>query len=312
VELQRFAFSTNAYSRHSLKKALKRIAKTGFHGVEILADKPHAWLDAFTPRDVSRLKQQIEKLGLFVSNINANCTFGFWTDAPPEPFFEPSLISRNKTLREWRIAYTKKALRLGKELGARNVSITTGKALNGVPPEKAQKLLEEGLSRLLEEAEHLQQRLSIEYEPALFIEKTSELKALLQKLDSPLLGANLDLGHVDVTGEDPCHAIRALKGRIFNVHLEDIRAHKHWHRIPGDGDMDFRAIFREFDDTGYTGPLTWELYTYDEAPDEACTRTFKYLKTLLTERSLHRKTKLARTGGSAVGRRAGAKQPLGK
>ena len=302
MELQRFAFSTNAYSRHSLKKALKRIAKFGFKGVEILADKPHAWLDSFSPREVARVRHQLERLDLFVSNINANCTFGFWTDAPPEPFFEPSLISRSRELREWRIAYTKKALRLGKELGAHNVSITTGKALNGVPPEKAQKLLEEGLSRLLEEAEHLQQRLSIEYEPALFVETTAELKTLLTKINSPFLGANLDLGHVDVMREDPCHAIRALKGRIFNIHLEDIRAHKHYHRIPGDGDIDFRAIFRELDTTGYTGPLTWELYTYDEAPDEACERTYKYLRTLLLERKLAqgaRKTAKKKVGAKA-------------
>ncbi len=286
MDLQRFAFSTNAYSRHSLKKALKRISKSGFRGVEILADKPHAWLDSFSPREIARVHKQLERLDLFVSNINANCTFGFWTDAPPEPFFEPSLISRSRELREWRIAYTKKALRLGKELGANNVSITSGKALNGVPPEKAQKLLEEGLMRLLEVAENLQQRLSLEYEPALFIETTAEMKALLQKINSPYLGVNLDLGHVDVMHEDPCHAIRALKGRIFNIHLEDIRAHKHYHRIPGDGDIDFRAIFHELDSAGYAGPLTWELYTYDENPDEACERTYKYLRTLLLERKL--------------------------
>ena len=229
----------------------------------------------------------------------------------PEPFFEPSLIARSKTLREWRIAYSKKALRLGRELGASNVSITSGKALNGVPPEKAQKLLEEGLSRLLEEAERLKQRLSLEYEPALFIEKTEELKDLLGRMRSPYLGANLDLGHVDVMGEDPCHAIRVLKGSIFNIHLEDIRAHKHYHRIPGDGDLDFRAIFRQLDAVGYTGPLTWELYTYDEAPDEACQRTYKYLKAICHRQPLARGTarrspavsKFSATRGAPTSRR---------
>jgi fructoselysine 3-epimerase len=155
-----------------------------------------------------------------------------------------------------------------------------------VPPEKAQKLLEEGLKRVLEEAVHLGQRISLEYEPALFIEKTSEMKALIKKMNSPWLGANLDLGHVDVNGEDPCHAIRELKGHIFNLHLEDIRGHKHYHRIPGDGDIDFRAIFRELDKIGYTGPLTWELYTYDEKPDEAVERTWRYLRHLHLERKL--------------------------
>jgi len=277
VELQRFAFSTNAYSRHTLSSALESIARVGFKGVEILADKPHAWLDSFTPRDVSALRKQLDKLDLFVSNINANCACGFWSDAPPEPFFEPSLVSRSRELREWRIAYTKKALRLAQQLGAQNVSITSGKALNGVPPEKALEFLEDGLLRLLKDAERLKQRLSLEYEPGLLIEKTSELKALLKKLKSPWLGANLDLGHVDVSGEDPCHAIRELKGHIFNLHLEDIRAHKHYHRVPGEGDLDFDAIFRQLDAIRYHGPLTWELYTCDEKPDEACQRTFAFL-----------------------------------
>jgi len=95
MELQRFAFSTNAYRRDSLKKALKRIAKIGFKGVEILADKPHLWPGTVSPREIVRLQKQLEKMDLFVSNINANSTSGFWTDAPPEPSFEPSLISRD-------------------------------------------------------------------------------------------------------------------------------------------------------------------------------------------------------------------------
>ena len=278
MELARFAFSTNAYSRHPLPYALNHIAAAGFKGVEILADKPHAWMDTFGAQDILKLVKQLDKLDLFVSNINANCTFGYWSDAPPEPFFEPSIIARSRVFREWRIAYTKKALRLGKAVGAKNVCITSGKALNGVPPELAQKYLVENLKRLLDYADSIGQRLSLEYEPALFIEKTDELVALIKTLGSKNFGANLDLGHVDVNGEDPCEAIRKLKGSIFNVHLEDIRAHKHYHRIPGDGDMDFPAIFKTLEKIGYNGPLTWELYTYDEDPDLACRKTFAFVK----------------------------------
>ena len=286
MELQRFAFSTSAFARHSLKKSLKRIAKLGFKGVEILVDKPHLWLESFSPREVDRLQKHLEKLDLFVSNINSNSTTGFWTDAPPDISFEPSLISRSKTLREWRIAYAKKALRIGKELGAHSVSITSGRTLQGVPPEKAVKYLEEGLSRLLDEAVRLQQCLSIEFTPGLYVETTAELKALLVKMNSPFLGASVDVGHADLLGEDPCHALRALKGRIFNLHLKDIRGHKPYARIPGEGDLDFRGIFRELDNLEYTGPLTWELHTCDESPDEACQRTQRYLKTLLLEMKL--------------------------
>ena len=56
-----------------------------------------------------------------------------------------------------------------------------------------------------------------------------------------------------------------------------------------------RGILRSQHKTGYTGPLTWELYTYDEAPDEACERTFKYLRTLLLERKLTQRKTAAKT-----------------
>jgi protein FrlC len=150
-----------------------------------------------------------------------------------------------------------------------------------MPPEKALKLLEDGLSRLLEDAERLRQRLSLQCAPGLLIERSAELKALLGKLKSPWLGANFDPGVADVSGEDPCRAIRALKGRIFIVHLADIRAHKHYRRVPGEGDLDFRAIFRQLDAIGYAGPLTWDLHTYGEAPNDACRRTFEYLRKMV-------------------------------
>jgi len=279
VELQRFAFSTQAYSRQSLQYALKRISDAGFASVEILADKPHVWLDTFTASDQERLLKQLKKLGQSVSNINANNTLGFWSDAPNEPLYEPSLIARRRELREWRIAYTKKALRLGKACGAKSVSFTSGRTLDGVPPEKAEKLLLDGLKRLIDYAEKIGQRLALEYAPTLFVEKTEELANLIATLNSSYFGASLALGCAVVNGENPCMAIRKLKGRIFNVRLEDIRDRKLYSRLPGDGDMAFEAIFKALEDVGYDGPLTWNLHTYDEEPDMACAKTIKFCKT---------------------------------
>ena len=41
----RLAFSTNAYVRYPLEEAIESIARLGYDGVEILADRPHAFLD---------------------------------------------------------------------------------------------------------------------------------------------------------------------------------------------------------------------------------------------------------------------------
>src|SRR3982750_897613 len=91
----KLAFSTNAYTRFPLIEALNGIRRAGFTGVEVLADVPHAWPDSLDASTIREIRQSLERLCLTVSNVNANCSFGYWKDAPPEPYFEPSLISPN-------------------------------------------------------------------------------------------------------------------------------------------------------------------------------------------------------------------------
>src|SRR5580704_13004198 len=120
----KLAFSTNAYTRFSLFEALAGIRNAGFGGVEFLADVPHAYPVTMDPFAVNR---ELNRLNLQVSNVNANCTFGYWKDAPPEPYFEPSLISPNPRHRADRAALILRTLKFAKEIGARNISITSGR-----------------------------------------------------------------------------------------------------------------------------------------------------------------------------------------
>ena len=99
----RLAFSTNAYTRFSLPEALRGIRAAGFLAAEILADVPHAYPASVTPSQTASISDVLGRLGLAVSNVNVNCSFGYWKDAPPEPYFEPSLISPNPTHRQDRI-----------------------------------------------------------------------------------------------------------------------------------------------------------------------------------------------------------------
>jgi fructoselysine 3-epimerase len=280
VELQRFAFSSSAFVRHPLKKTLKRIARAGFSGVELVADKPQLWLDTIVPRDIDRLAKQLDKLNLFVSNIRVDATHGFWSDPPQDPIFEPSLIARSRTYREWRIAYTKKALRLAKMLGAQNLSLVSGRALPGVPPETAQKLLVESVKRLVEEAENLKQRFSMGYRPGLFIENSTELLALIGRVKSSCFGADLDVVTATLAGENPVQTARKLSRSLFHVHLADMRDGKDYARLPGDGKIDFAALLKALDAAEFTGPATWDIPTADESPDEAALRCLSFTKKL--------------------------------
>src|SRR5512132_154638 len=117
----KLAFSTNAYTRHPLADALRGIHAAGFEGVEILADVPHAYPGSCSPELTDSVRKVLDETGLAVSNINCNCTFGYWRDAPPEPYFEPSLISPNPKHRADRIALILRTLDFAAAIGAANI-----------------------------------------------------------------------------------------------------------------------------------------------------------------------------------------------
>ena len=262
------AFSTNAYGRFSVKHAIADIAAAGYTGIELLADQPHIWPLTFTKAHAEKLRAQLDALGLRISNLNANCTFGYFRDAPPEPFFEPSLVSPLEKMRADRLVFIEMTLQIASWLGASNISITSGRLL--IPPADAWRVLVENLKRVCERAELAGGiRVGIETEPALFIETSAELAEVLSRVGSPLLGANLDLGHVYVSGESAADAVSQLKGRIWNVHIEDLPGRKHYHMVPGTGSYDFPAAYRALADAGYDRFATVELYTCAADPGGA-------------------------------------------
>lgn len=248
--------------------------------MELLADMPHLYPFSFGAEDVQLLRDLLRRHGLVVANINANTAVGYYGRTFWEPLFEPSLANPDPVARKWRIDYTKRCIELGHLLGAGTVSVTSGCMLPGIRPEESLALLHESLSEIVPFVQQHNMRIGIEYEPGLLISCAAELLSFLDDLDSPLLGANLDLGHSHVLGEDHAEVIAALGAKIFHIHLEDISRRKHYHLIPGQGDMDFASIFSALDKQRYKGYITIELYTYSNAPDEAARQSISYLKGL--------------------------------
>jgi fructoselysine 3-epimerase len=279
----KLAFSTNAFTRHPLSFALDSISAAGYAGVEILADKPHWYPERFDAAEAETLRQTLERLKLAVSNVNANCTFGYFSDAPPEPFFEPSLISPDEKYRADRIKLIQNTLHFAKAIGAQNISITSGKALPTMPPAACTKQLRESLAPVLETAEKLKIRVGFECEPGLFVEYATELRELIDRLGSKMLGANLDIGHSVVLGEDIPATLKLLKGRIWNCHIEDIPGRKHYHLIPGQGTMNWTGLKQALLDIKYDRFLTVELYSHPDRPVEAAQQSMDYLRTIFGE-----------------------------
>jgi sugar phosphate isomerase/epimerase len=274
----RLAFGTNAFTRHPLEEGLAAIAAAGYRWVEILADRPHLFPPDWDRERLAGLARTLHRLGLGVCSLNANTAVGFYQDPPPEPLFGPGLCNPDPALRDLRVCYTRRCLEIAADLGAACVTLTSGRPLPGCPPEEAIGHLRASLARLLPDAEALGVRLALEYEPGLLVEDAGQAVALFDQLASPWLGLNLDVGHARVVGEEPAALIRQLgTARLFHLHLEDIRDRVHYHRIPGEGEMDFGAIFAALGEIGYAGAAAVELYTCVEAPAAAARQSRDHL-----------------------------------
>jgi sugar phosphate isomerase/epimerase len=273
----KLAFSTNAYTRFSLLDALRGIRAAGFEGVEILADVPHAYPPQITAEMTADICRTLDELQLRVSNVNCNCSFGYWKDAPGEPYFEPSLISPDPKHRADRIAMILAALHFARDVGAANISITSGRMLGGMPPDKSAKQFGESILPILDRADALGIDVGIECEPGSFLEYVEELRGWIDRLGHPRLGANLDVGHCQVIGESVPDAIESLRGRIWNLHVEDIPGRKHYHLIPGEGTMDWTGLRNSLRKIEYDKFLTVELYTHTADPQTAAVKSHQFL-----------------------------------
>jgi len=271
----KLAFSSNAFKQHTLGDAIASIASAGYAGVEIMADRPHAWPPDLPPRRVEELAGQLAAARLAVSNVNAFTMFAVGDT------YHPSWIEDDPTQRGQRIEHTRAAIRLARSLGARTVSVEPGGPLEGVDHPAAPVRFREGIESLLGDAQSAGVTLCIEPEPGLLIETSQEYLEFVMDFATPLVKMNLDLGHMFCVGEDPAVAVRRLAGEFAHVHLEDIAASRvHQHLLPGRGAMDFEAILRALEHVGYDGWVTVELYPYESTADAAARQAIEFLRRL--------------------------------
>jgi sugar phosphate isomerase/epimerase len=280
----KLSFSTNAFVRFCVAEAIGIIAKTGYSGVEILADIPHLYPFSTTGPELEEVAASLEKNRIEAANINANTAVGYYGAKFWEPLFEPSLANPEPDARKWRVEFTKKCIDMAAFLSCRNVSVTSGRMVPGVKPETSLALLKQSVFEIIEYAAARHVRVGMEYEPGLLVERADELEGLILEIGAENFGVNLDFGHSHLAGEAPVDVAQRLASRIFHIHLEDISGRKHYHLIPGEGDIDFEDIFRALAGIEYDGFLTVELYTCPENPEQAAGKALDYLNDIFLNR----------------------------
>ncbi len=269
----KFAFSSNAFTRHSLAETIRIISEIGYEGIEIMADVPHAYPSHLTEKDIEGIKGLLCEKGLRISNLNA-----FMHNADGDTY-HPSWIEKDPGQRARRVEFTLECIELAHKLGAPHISTEPGGPLEGVTREQALIWFREGLARIERSAREKGIKVLIEPEPGLLIENSSQFLELYAQLDHEVFGLNFDIGHFFCVGEDPRGLVAGLKDCALHFHLEDIASsRRHHHLLLGEGAIEIPAVLSAIESGGFTGFVTVELYTYMDTAAEAAREAFEYLR----------------------------------
>ena len=272
------AYSSNAYTKYPVEDAIARIASLGYAGIEILADVPHAWPADMTPLKKQSILPTLEHPGIQIANVTALMRRG--AADPRHPYWHPSWIEPVAAKRAIRREHTLKALTLAADLGAPSIQTEPGGPVeDGQSREKATTLFYDQLMPCVELAERLGVYLLVEPEPGLLIERFEQYLAFADRVDSPWLGLNFDIGHAYCVEELPDEWVPRLAAHTKHYHIEDIAAtREHKHLVPGRGAIDLPAVVRAIRETKYNGFVTVELYPYIDNPDAAGREARAYLE----------------------------------
>jgi sugar phosphate isomerase/epimerase len=276
----KLAYSSNAYMRFPVDEAIRRIAALGYQGIELMFDTPHAWPEDVTPADLVAVREALNDADLTISNVNAFMMNKI--SDPRQPYWHPSWIEPDEAYRQIRIDHTIRSLTQAAALDVKHISTEPGGPVEGEDQRsETMDLFVKMLEPVLEHATNTGVKLLIEPEPGLLIETTDQFLELRERIDSPALGLNLDVGHHFCVGEFLPDVIARLAPHIDHVHIEDIAATRvHEHLVPGDGAIDFAGVFDALDGGGYDGWVTVELYPFVEDPDAAGRRAREHLMSI--------------------------------
>jgi L-ribulose-5-phosphate 3-epimerase len=268
-------YNTNGFAHHRLEDALVVLAELGYRSIALTLDY-HA-LNPFDPdlaRQLATVKVLLEKHSLH-SVVETGARFLLDLRRKHQPTLLSPLPDRER-----RLDFLMRAVDIAANLGSDAVSFWSGKPDASASPQELMERLADGCLQLCRYAEARHVRLAFEPEPGMFIDTMDPFAELRERVDHPLFGLTIDIGHLHCLGEVPiADQLRRWRERLWNVHIEDMHRGVHDHLMFGEGEIDFGEVFAALTEIGYKGGVHVELSRHSHDAVETARRSFAFLQT---------------------------------
>lgn len=226
---------------------IAHLLEEGHYNVETLFFAMPTNLNGNLQENISLFKEQVKRFGIKKVNMHG-------------PFFDLSLSSMEESINQLTRKRYEQATEISRILNIKQIVFHT--------QYNPQLRFTTYKNRWLEASLHYFENLLKTTEDSgitFLIENMFEddfllIKELLDTVKSPRLGMCLDVGHVQVYGDEPLSVwIRELKDHIKYVHLSDNKGLCDDHMALGSGIIDFPAIFSAFNEHGIIPDLCIEM-----------------------------------------------------
>jgi sugar phosphate isomerase/epimerase len=272
------SYNTNGFAHHDPQQAFALLAEIGYRGVGLTID--HALLNPYArghAAAIAVIRGLLDRHGMR-SVVETGARFLL----DPRVKHEPTLMTADAAERARRVQFYGYAIDIARELGSDCVSIWSGVLREPLGDDAAFARLIDGLRQVCDYADSKQVTIGFEPEPGMFIDRMGRFEQLLARFDAAPLRLTLDIGHLHCQGEVPiADQIRHWRGRLVDVHIEDMRYGVHEHLMFGEGEIDFPPVLAELRAIDYRGLVQVELSRHSHIAPEAARRAFEFLQPLM-------------------------------
>jgi L-ribulose-5-phosphate 3-epimerase len=244
----------------SLEQCLQLAKDAGFDGIELNYDLDSDLSPKSGTKEFTAIRKTAERIGIAISGL---CSFLFW----PYP-----LTSNDPEKRSKGLELAGKMTQTAHDLGTENLLVVPGAVCipwrtdhEPVPNDVCEQRAKEAVQKMIPQAEKLKINLNMEnifFNG--FLMTPMEMNAFVDSFGSERVHVHFDTGNISEY-QYPEHWIPLLGTRTQNVHLKEFTKKGTDHSLEAfrpllDGTTNWPAVLEAFDQTGYTGYLTFEYF----------------------------------------------------